>query len=71
MNRERAKRATRSTVPLLAGRLLILARAAPAQTTLSYYFAHIAAADVWRTTFTAISRTVFHESQWRWHEIAV
>ncbi|MBZ5625712.1 MAG: hypothetical protein LAQ69_44520, partial [Acidobacteriia bacterium] len=29
--------------------------AAPAQTTLNYYFAHIAAADVWRTTFTYVN----------------
>jgi hypothetical protein len=35
--------------------LLSLAATAPAQTTLNYYFAHIAAADVWRTTFTYVN----------------
>jgi len=35
--------------------LLSTAPEAPAQATLSYYFAHIAAADVWRTTFTYVN----------------
>ena len=30
---------------------------APAQTALTYYFAHIAAAGVWRTTFTYVNQT--------------
>ena len=35
--------------------LLSAAPEAPAQAALSYYFAHIAAADVWRTTFTYVN----------------
>lgn len=53
---ERRQRLThRFTVPKLAACLLAVGAAAPAQTTLTYYFAHIAAADVWRTTFTYVN----------------
>ncbi|HYW42368.1 MAG TPA: hypothetical protein VE959_05900 [Bryobacteraceae bacterium] len=39
-----------------AASLIVLENTLPAQqTTLSYYFAHIAAADVWRTTFTYVN----------------
>ena len=42
-----------------AGVFLVLSAAlgAPAQTTLNYYFAHIAAGGVWRTTFTYVNQT--------------
>jgi hypothetical protein len=39
----------------LAAWLLLFGTAARAQTGLTYYFAHIAAADVWRTTFTYVN----------------
>ena len=41
----------------LAASLASFEGAAPAQGTLSYYFAHIASAGVWRTTFTYVNQT--------------
>ena len=38
-----------------AGVFLAAAWVAPAQTNFTYYFAHIAAADVWRTSFTYVN----------------
>ncbi len=42
-------------LPKFAVCLLAMPACAPAQTNLTYYFAHIAAADVWRTTFTYVN----------------
>lgn len=44
----------RRTLPAIAVCLAATAAGAPAQT-LSYYFAHIAAGDIWRTTFTYVN----------------
>ncbi len=42
---------------LMAAASLAQCRPAHAQSTLTYYFAHIAAGDVWRTTFTYVNQT--------------
>ena len=44
-----------ATLAKLALCLLALEVTAPSQTNFTYYFAHIAAADVWRTTFTYVN----------------
>lgn len=47
----------RSIIPILCGGLLLFSGAASAQTSLTYYFAHIASAGGWRTTFTYVNQT--------------
>ncbi len=46
-----------SAVPVVCGLLFVFSGAAEAQTSLNYYFAHIASAGGWRTTFTYVNQT--------------
>ena len=55
MERKRRIAGFSAAFPIFAAWLFLSGAVAPAQTGITYYFAHIAAADVWRTTFTYVN----------------